>query len=86
MVAVISVFAIISIFCIVIIVSSIVRLSAMSSMSLAVDCIMGCVSKWVGAMAGGSPPSSFSVMSEFVSVVIIILIIVNSVGFGVSIR
>jgi len=82
MVAFISVYAVVGIFRVIVVVSSVVRLSAMSSTSLAVDCVMGCVSRWVGAMAGGSPPGSFPVVSEFV----IIVIVVNSVSFGGSIR
>jgi len=58
------------------VVSSVGRLSAVSSTSLEVDCVMGCVSGWVGAMAGGSPPGGFSVVSGFM----IIVIVVDSVG------
>jgi len=65
-----------------IIVMVIVIRKSSSSTTLAVDCIMGCVSWGVKAMMGGSPISVFSVVLEFV----VFGIIVDIVGFGGGIR
>jgi len=80
MVAFVSVFSVVGIIRVIVVVSSVGRLSAMLSTLLEVDCVMGCVSGWVGAMAGGSPPSGFSVVSEFM----IIIIVVDSVGGSIG--